>query len=414
MAKKQRKNRKNDGAAPDIAPEEEIRWEPEIDEDSDCYEEETPEEQLLSRKDFRKAAFTFFLAVLMFAACIILWLYRDRFDPEKLILSAENAAIAKEEYVFDAGTGQTFATAGRGLAAATTTGLMLMDENGQISVSHLFQMETPAIAACQDFAVFYDLGGTNIAVASFDGSIRELEPAGHITSVTVSSGGYICVTTDCTGYRGLITVYAPDLEPVYEWYSSSAWVMSGTVSPDNRELAALVYTASGSEVRFFSLTKTDQQAAFSVSGTVLLDVHWFSATQLCAYSTDQAFFFSDQGQWSNTYSFNDQYLVACTFDGANYAAFALSSYRAATASTLVTLDANGKELGTADIQSEIISLTATGSEVLVLCPDSALLFGTTLSPKGHLVGLTGFKYGLLRTRGEALLISANYAEVYTF
>ncbi len=413
MARKNSKKNKKaaDAEAPRI---EETPWEPVIDDESEFLEEETEEEQALSGRDFRRTAFTFLLAVLMFAACILLWLFRDQFNPEKLILSTEKAAVAKEEYIFDAGTGQVFATAGRGLASATTSGIMLMDENGQIAVSHLFQMPNPAISACQDFAVYYDLGGTNMAVASFDGSVSTLTPAGNITSVTVSSGGYITVVTDCTGYRGLITVYNPSLDPVYEWYSSSAWVLSGVVSPDNRELAVLCYTASGSEVRFFSLGKTDLQSSFSVSDTVLLDVHWFSSSQLCAYSTEQVFFFSSRGQWTNTYDFESRYLTDCTFDGESYAVFALSTYRSATSSTLVSLDAGGKLLGTTDVQGEIVSLTASNTEVLVLLPDSALLCGSTLSLKGRLSGLTGFKYGLLRNRGEALLISANFAEVYTF
>lgn len=413
MARKQSK-KNSDPAAAETPGIEEILWEPVIDDESEFYEEETEEEQVLSRHDFRKTAFTFFLAVIMFAACIILWLYRDRFDPEKLILSAENAAVAKEEYVFDAGSGQVFSTAGRGLASATTSGLMLMDENGQIAVSHLFQMSTPAIDACPDFAVYYDLGGTNMTVASFDGSVRDLTPAGSITSVTVSDGGYITVTTDCTGYRGLVTVYDQRLEPVYEWYSSSAWVISGEVSPDGRELMVLSYTASGSEVRFFSLTQTEQQAAFSVSDTVLVDVHWTSSTQLCAYSTEQAVFFNTRGQWLNTYSFDGQYLTGCTFDGEGFITFSLSPYRAGTLSRLVSLDAGGKVLGSTDVQSEIVSLTASGTEVLVLCPDGAILLSSSLTEKGQLAGLTGFKYGILRSRGEALLASSNFAELYTF
>ncbi len=323
-------------------------------------------------------------------------------------------AVAKEEYILDSGAGHVFATAGSGLAAATSSGLELMDGDGHVSVSHLFQMSTPAIAANDAFAVFYDLGGTNMAVASFDGSVRELTPAGDIISVTVSDGGFITVTTSSTGYRGLVTVYSDQLEPIYEWYSSSAWIISGEVSPDGRQLAVLSYTFSGSEVRFFNLTKTDQLAAFSVSDTVLLDLHWLTQNQLCAYSTEQAFFFSDKGQWSNTYDFAGQYLTGCTFDGEGFAAFALSPYRAGTTSRLVSLDANGKLLGNTEIQSEIVSLTAGGSEVLVLCPDGAILLSSSLAEKGQLAGLTGFKYGLLRSRGEALLVSSNYAEVYSF
>ena len=388
---------------------------PEEEDDVRFRQEKTPEEKLFTRQDFRRAAFSLFAAIVLFAACIIIWLYRDRFDPDRLVvLSGERVAVAKEEYVFDAGGGQVYAAAGRGLAAATASGFELMDFSGQLSVSHLFQMETPAIATGEDFAVFYDLGGTSIAVASFDGGIQELTPAGNIISITVSDSGYITVTTDCTGYRGLVTVYDQRLEPVYEWYSSSAWVISGEVSPDGRELMVLSYTASGSEVRFFSLTQTEQQAAFSVSDTVLVDVHWTSSTQLCAYSTEQAVFFNTRGQWLNTYSFDGQYLTGCTFDGEGFITFSLSPYRAGTLSRLVSLDAGGKVLGSTDVQSEIVSLTASGTEVLVLCPDGAILLSSSLTEKGQLAGLTGFKYGILRSRGEALLASSNFAELYTF
>ena len=386
-----------------------------VQEDVTFREDETPEDRLISRRDFRRAALSLLAAVVLFAACIILWVYRDRFDPDRLIvLSGDKIAVAKEEYVFDAGSGQVFATAGRGLAVAASSGFEMMDSNGDITVSHLFQMPTPAIAAGDDFAVFYDLGGTNMAVARFNGSIQELTPAGNIISVTVSDGGYIAVTTDCTGYRGLVTVYDTNLEPVYEWYSSSAWVISGEVSPDSRELVVLSYTSSGSEVRFFNLSKTEQQAAFSASDTVLLDVHWFSQAQLCAYSTEQAFFFNSRGQWSDTFDFSGQYLTDVTFDGEGYVTFALSPYRAGTTSRLVSLDSSGKILGTAEVQSEIVSLTSAGTEVLVLCPDGAILLSSSMAEKGQLAGLTGFKYGLLRARGEALLVSSNYAEVYTF
>jgi hypothetical protein len=275
-------------------------------------------------------------------------------------------------------------------------------------------METPAIAACSDFAVFYDLGGTNIAVATFDGTVKELSVEGDIFSVTVSSGGYIAITTTCTGYRGLVTVYAPTLDMVYQWYSSSAWIISAEVSPDNRKMAVLSYTASGSEVRFFTLSQTEQQAAFSVSDTILLDVHWFNNSQLCAYSTSQALFIDSNGQWLDTYSFDEQYLTGCTFGGDGFVTFSLSPYRVGTTSTLVTLDAGGRVLGTTEVLSEIVSLTASGTEVLVLSPDGATLYNSSLSEKGQLTGLPGFKYGLLRNRGEAMLIASNYAEVYTF
>ena len=368
----------------------------------------------ISRRDTVGAIITLAAAVILFAATIVIWFYQDSFREDALILSTVTAAVAEDEYIFDAGSGQVFASAGQGLAVANATGFELLNSSGSVTASKLMQMDNPAVAACDSYAVFYDIGGTNIAAARFDGTIQTLSVEGDILSATVSDGGYLAVTTKATGYRALVTVYNAELSPVYQWYSSSAWVISGTVSPDNRKLAVLSYTASGSEVRLFSLSDTVQKAAFSVADKILLDVHWFSDSRLCAYTTEQVFFFDSDGQWQDTYSFSDRYLIGCADGGDGFITFALSPYRAGTTSVLVSLDENGKSLGTADLQSGIVSMTADRDQVLVLCADGALLFSETLSEKGRITGLPGFKYGLLRNRGEALLIASNYAEVYKF
>lgn len=382
--------------------------------------EQTEEEKRLrkelriSRKDSIGALITFAAAMILFAATMVIWSYQDSFNTDDLILSTITAAVAEDEYVFDAGSGQVFASTGQGLAVANSTGFELLDSAGSVAASKLLQMTSPTIAACDSFAIFYDLGGTNIAAADFEGNLREMSVEGDILSVTISSGGYTAVTTECTGYRALVTVYDAEFSPVYQWYSSSAWVISACVSPDNRNLAVLSYTASGSEVRLFSLSETEQKAAFSVSDKVLLDVHWFSSERLCAYTSGQVFFFDSSGHWFDTYSFADQYLIACATGGDGFITFALSPYLAGTTAVLVSLDSLGKVLGTADIQSEIISLTADSTEILTLCADGAILYSSSLAEKGRITGLPGFKYGLIRARGEALLIASNYAEVYKF
>ncbi len=378
--------------------------------------EELPEDSQMSQRDAVSALIALIAALVLLAATVVIWYYRDSFSPDEMILSADTAAVARDEYVFDAGSGDAFAAAGRGLAVANRAGLELLDGNGTAVTSKLMQMENPAAAGCEDFAVFYDLGGTRLAVAYFDGSVLELSVPGDILSVTVSPGGYIAVTTEDTGYRGLVTVYDPDLNEIYLWYSSSAWVISGAVSPDGRQLAVLSYTASGSEVRFFDLSQSgdEPKAAFAVDNTILLDVHWFSSGRLCALSSEQMFFFDSDGQWQNTYAFAGQYLIGYTFDGANCAALALSPYRTGTTATLVSLDPAGTELGTAALDSGLVCLTASDLEIMALCSDGAILYNSSLSEKGRLDGLPGFKYALLRSRGEALLIAPNYAEVYAF
>lgn len=372
-----------------------------------------PSAEKLSRRDLRGALIALGAALLLFAACIIIWLNESRFNTDELTLSVSTAAVAEEEYIFDAGSGQIFASVGDGLAVATSTGFELLDGEGNTVVSMVTPMDSPAIASCDSFAVFYDLGGTTITVADLTGNIQTLTPADTILSLTVSEGGYIAITTEYTGYRALVEVYDASLDLVYQWYSSSAWVMSGLVSPDGRNLAVLSYTSSGSEVRLFNLSQSEQQASFSVSDTILLDVYWFSSNRLCAISAGQVLYFNGSGQWENTYDFDGQYLTGYAF-GDSFLALALSPYRAGTSSVLVSLDSSGRETGQAELQSGIIWLDASDSEILILASDSAILYSSSLAEKGRLTGLAGFKYAMLRSKGEALLAASNYAEVYLF
>ncbi len=366
-----------------------------------------------SQRDAVSAIVALIAAIVLLAAAVVVWIYRDNFSADNMVLY-DDTATPEDEFVFDAGSGESFAAAGNGLAVANSSGLELLNSEGTAVTSKLMQMENPTADGCEDFAIFYDLGGTKLAVARFDGTVEEIPVSNEILSATVSRGGYISVTTEYTGRRALVTVYDPNLDEIYEWFSSSAWVLSACVSPDGEHLAVLSYTTTGSEVRFFDLNRESQQAAFSVDDTILLDLHWFNSNRLCALSGDQVFFFTADGTWQNTYAFAGQYLVGYTFDGANCAAIALSPYRTGTTATLVTLDPAGQELGTAQVDSAIVCLAASDLEVLVLCSDGAILYNSSLAEKSRLSGLPGFKYALLRSRGEALLIATNYAEVYSF
>ena len=274
-------------------------------------QEDTPEERL-SRRDRLRVIGGLVMTVVLMAVAGVLWYVEDGFEDDPLsFITAPRAPEASEEYIFDTSTGQCFTSVGSGFAVATASGLELFDENGQVAASHLMQMDTPAIAACSDYAVFYDIGGLNMAVARFDGTVRELTPAGNIFSACVSAGGFLCVTSECAGYRGLVRVYDPTLEPVYEWYSSSAWVISAEVSPDGSSLGVLSYTSEGSEIRFFSLSSEDPLASYAETDTLFLDFHWLGNDQLFAYSTEKIEFFGANGKWNKTEGFDDQFLVNC-------------------------------------------------------------------------------------------------------
>jgi len=368
----------------------------------------------LSRRERRRVAVWMIAAVVLLAAAAATWFFRDRFGTDGLSLTKSPETTAAGGFSYDSGSDQAFASAGQGLAVVTASGFELLNADGTVAASRVMGLDCPTVAACADYAVFYDLGGTSCVIADASGETTDLSVSGGILSVTVSEDGYLAVAAQQTGYRALVTVYSPKHEAIYEWYSASAWVMSAYVSPDSRSLAVLSYTSSGSKIIFLSLTSGTELASFAASGTVLLGMRWISSGSLVAYSTEQALFFDADGSWSGTYSFGGQYLTGCSLDGDGFAAFAVSQYPSGTSGTLLTLNQDGSVRGTAELKSELLSISASGNELLVLCSGGANLYSASLSQKGSLSDVAGYKCALLRDHESALLLASDYAEVYKF
>ena len=310
----------------------------------------------------------------------------------------------------------------------------LLDANGQLLVSGALALESPAISACDTLAALYDIGGSTLRLLQSDGTTTDIVPAGDLISVQVSENAYTAVVSEASGYRALVSVYDRDGSEIYQWYASSCWVLSAIVSPDSRQLAVLCLSdgnrdergeaipqaterseaLSESEVKIFSLNAQVQNAAFSVSNTILIDLRWMSDSSLCAWSTGQALFFSDDGTWRSTYDFAGKYLCAVAKKGNGFLCFALSPYRNGSTGTLVSLDREGNPLGTTNIDSYILALDAVDNRVLLLSSDSVRLYSSALAERAKLSTGDRCRGAILRSDGRAILIRALFAELVKF
>lgn len=366
----------------------------------------------LSRADRIRLIVGGILALVFLAGAATSFLWRDRFATESLRRPAQGENTGS--YTYEASDRQRFACLGGGLLCAGTAGFCLQDSEGSVLAQTVTAMSEPAVSVCESYAAVYDPGGSTLWLVEADGRQQRLDFDGGILLAEVSDGGYMTVIGRETGYRGLVRVYGPDHRELYRWYAGSAWPISARMSPNGRTLAVLCVSSDGSEIKFFDLDSEVQQAAFSVSDTVLLDLHWFSDTELCSFSSEGVLFFSAEGSWSGTYDFGGNYLVGCAQGGSGFIAFALSPFRSGTAATVVTLDAGGRVLGQRDTDTQILSMHAKDGELLVLCAGSAALYSPSLSEKGRAGELTGFKQAIIRSKGEAVFLASGFAEVYKF
>ena len=350
--------------------------------------------------------------VLIAAACAVLaYVCRDRLPGSA---AAASGGAAMTGFAYENGSDQTFAAVGDGLAVASASGVQLLDERGDTVFREVCSMDTPAVAGSKQRAVLYDVGGSTCIVADLSGESSRPEAGGAIMSASVSDSGYFAVISEETGSKGLVRVFDSDCRLLYKWYSGTGYPLRAQLSPDNSRLAVLCVDGTGSRVHVFRLTSEDEQALIEYPGELLCDMYFMNASTLCAIGSSGVRFLGLSGEKLGEYSFNGRYLAAYDFGSTSFAAICLSDYRAGAGGELVTLGADGAELGSCEISGDLISLSAIGKQLLAATSDALTLYSQTLEEVSREDTLMTAKQALLRPKGDVLLLSLYSAERFSF
>ena len=356
------------------------------------------------------------VTVALILLAMLTYMYRDYLTKEGLrSLFGESGTdhTGEEAFSYEAGAKQTFALAGNGLAIASTTGLQLLDENGYSAARQVFSMTEPSVAASPVHAAFFDLGGTALRVADLKGQCTTLDTTEPIISVSMNASGWMAVCTEELGYKGCVTVYNAELKPVYRWHSGTGWLLKAEISPDCTRLAALCVQSDGGAIRFFALDSEDEQGTFLAPDELLVDIA-FTGGRVCAISETNLYFMDASGGDVRDFEFSGGYLSEYTLSGSDFAVVYLSNYRGGGGGELISVDVSGKELGRAEIQSDITSLSVYSKGVAVCLPNGLEKYSRTMSLQGQSDEITGVKYILCRDKGDILLISSYGTELTDF
>lgn len=360
-----------------------------------------------------RSTFAMLTTIALIAAGFLAFIYRDYLTEDGLrsIFSRdEPAASSGEPFTYENGSNQTFALAGDGLAVASGSGIQLLDQNGAEVFSQVTSMESPAVSASRALALFYDVGGELCIAAGFDGEGRDVDAGKGIISASVNASGYFTVISEESGSRGLVHVYDSQCRELYRWYAGTGWPVKALVSPDNRRLAVLCVTDSGSAIVLFRLDSEAEQARIEYPGKLLFDMCFMSGERLCAIGEDMACFVGTDGAEVSRYDFAGQYLIAYDFGGSGFAALYVSPYRTG-GGTLLTFDADGNTLGSVEPEGEIRSLSAAGRQLLTVTAGGLSLYSQSLEQQHNDEALITAKAALLRPRGDVLLLSSYFAQV---
>ena len=354
------------------------------------------------------------LTIILAALALLAFLFRDELSREGLRgflgIGSNAEAAAGEAFSYETGSDQVFALAGRGLAVASSTGLQLLDADGAIAARQILALGTPAVAASPVLCAFYDVGGTALRAAAPDGSCETMDTENIILSVTVNESGYLAVSTEQPGYKGVVQVFDPDLKKLYEWYSGAGYLLMARVSPDGKGLVTSCADESGGVLHFFSLDSEAEQASWLSEDELILEFNYLSDGTIAAVTENRLVFLDHSGKETVSYDFGGRYLKEYQIDG-DYATVLLSQYRSGTGGAMVNIASSGTVLGQREIQRDPLSLSADGGQLLALYSDGLVLYSEVMEELYTNNEVLGRKMALLRSGGDALLLSGYDAQV---
>ena len=278
-------------------------------------------------------------------------------------------------------------------------------------------MKAPVAQYNGNNAVVYDAGGSELYLFADRQCIyRYSTQQGYsLISARVNARGWLCVVEQASGYKGSVTVYDASQEPVLTVNISSQFVMDAAISPDCKRVG--IITISSGETSFaatlniYQTNQEEPEETVPVAETPILDMDWDEEGLWLQYEhgiirlNSQYRKISD---WAN----RSLHLQGYTLCGDGFAVEYFSRDRSGALGQLISVDRDGKVLGTMNLSREVLSLTACGRYIAVLTNAQLTIYTPDFTEYATLPNTSGILTALVRSDGTALLIEGESAGVF--
>mgnify|MGYP002509882074 FL=1 len=366
-----------------------------------------------------KSFLTFFLALALVLAVVVLAAYRDGtgFDILRRYLNygRPEQTGGTALYAYDASPKNRFAAVEENLAVLSETSLRLFDKGGQELWSVDVNMGAPALTAGGGRLAAYDVGGTSLYVANAGGMLLELTAAEGepFLAASLNEDGWLAVTAEKKGCKGCVSVYDPEMKLAFAFDSRRRFVLDGCVV--GKRLAAVTLGQENgvfvSNIVLYELTKEEPAADYDVSGGLVAAIGQQNG-KIAAVSDTVLSYAKPDGEIEASYSYGGDYLRDFDLGGDGFTALLLNRYRSGSVGRLVTVDSDGAELGTLEVREEILSLSAAGRYLAVLYSGRLEVYNQDLQTYASLRGVEDVREVLMRPDGSVLMLSGSSASLF--
>jgi len=325
--------------------------------------------------------------------------------------------ITADEFNFNVGRERMFSNLDGFIAAVGTQGLKVLDANGRETLRDSFRMSRPTIKSTGGRGIAFDIGGSSVRVFNSTQILSSIETDGSVVSASLNQNGWFCIVTQESGIsRGIVTVYNSSGTGVFRASKGTGYILSAGLSHDNKSLAILNYTGTGSRVSFYHGIDTDKDEPdhqFDYAGGLIVDISYLANGDILAISTDSLFLIEHPGTGKMLYTYIDNRLGGYAYDG-NFIVLHIYDYGIGYQGRLVTLRTDGTILAEKSTGRDIISMSAADNSFVILKNDGVLFLNDELEEfpaSDDNISAAGASRVLAVKDGTALATSDNSAVV---
>ena len=210
------------------------------------------------------------------------------------------------------------------------------------------------------------------------GIIASLETSGAIISASINRNGWFSVCTqegDAT--RGVVTVYNDEGKAVYRVNLATGYVLSSEISQDNRSIAVLNLTDSGSRITYCELSSGNIDRNYVLPDSLIIEIRYLTSGDVLALSTDALFVVGKTGEKEDIYDFSGKRLNNYSLDS-GLISLHLLDYGVGHRGRIAVFDAGRNLLGEIDINAEVISISSGDNYVAILKSDGITIYDEAL------------------------------------
>lgn len=381
-----------------------------------------------AKKAEKPNIFVRILALMVTCALVLgaflLVIYRDKFN----IDAVKRWLTYRSLETSDSGEALPFTHAGgdklslayldSGVLQSSTSGAHYYSFSGEQYAEAVTAMENPVLSASRKAGVVYDAGGQSLFLFQNGAESFRLTLDGNadLLSARVNDAGWLTVTAQQSGYKGVVTVYnTAAKKEMIQIRLSSTFVVDAALSPDCKTVAVVTMGQQNglfsSQLLLYPVNATEPKLTIDLGNMVVLDMD-YESDRLWILGESQLTVVPVNGDQPTSFAYGRSYLKGCSLGGDGFAMLLLGHYRTGGADQIITIGPDGQPLAQIESGGQVLSFASAGRYCSLLTGSGLEIYTRDLTAYASLDMTQGARYTALAPDGSALLANGQRAWLY--